>query len=712
MTETPTAQTPAQGKARAQFTVPAQHPMVTVLGSGDSLLRVIETAFPAADIHVRGNEVSATGEVREVALIQRLFDEMMLVLRTGQPMTEDAVERSIAMLRASENGTSDGQETPAEVLTQNILSSRGRTIRPKTLNQKRYVDAIDKHTIVFGIGPAGTGKTYLAMAKAVQALQSKQVNRIILTRPAVEAGERLGFLPGTLYEKIDPYLRPLYDALHDMLDPDSIPKLMAAGTIEVAPLAYMRGRSQPLFTNVLTPDGWRPIGDLQVGDLVIGSNGEPTPVLGVYPQGERDIYRVTAQDGSWTLCCGEHLWTVRTASDRRRNKPWRVLETQEMIGDLRAAHARRYELPMLTAPVCLPERGVPMDPYALGLLLGDGCLTGSTTPSFATEDPELAQALEGALPGVAVRHRSGPDYVLNRIKSPGDVVTLENPVTRVLRELDLLRTRSHSKFVPDDYLYNSAEVRLAVLQGLLDSDGGSVTQRDRTCRIQYTTTSILLRDDVISLVQSLGGVAYTRRRAAEGRKPGLAKGREVLYRYDAHVVDIRLPEDVEPFRLARKREKYLAAGGGGRPMRFIDSIEPAGREETVCIQVAAEDSLYVTSDYLLTHNTLNDAFIILDEAQNTSPEQMKMFLTRLGFDSKIVITGDVTQVDLPGGTKSGLRQVQDILEGVDDVHFSRLSSQDVVRHKLVGRIVDAYEKYDSDNGTENGTHKGGRNKRK
>ncbi|NUK28092.1 PhoH family protein [Streptomyces lunaelactis] len=341
MTQTPTAQNPAPGQARAHFTVPAKHPMVTVLGSGDALLRVIEKAFPAADIHVRGNQVTAVGEAVEVALIQRLFDEMMLVLRTGQPMTEDAVERSIAMLRAGENGNGGG-ETPAEVLTQNILSSRGRTIRPKTLNQKRYVDAINKHTIVFSIGPAGTGKTYLAMAKAVQALQSKQVTRIILTRPAVEAGERLGFLPGTLYEKIDPYLRPLYDALHDMLDPDSIPRLMAAGTIEVAPLAYMRGR------------------------------------------------------------------------------------------------------------------------------------------------------------------------------------------------------------------------------------------------------------------------------------------------------------------------------------------------------------------------TLNDAFIILDEAQNTSAEQMKMFLTRLGFDSKIVVTGDVTQVDLPNGTKSGLRQVQDILDGVEDVHFSRLTSQDVVRHKLVGRIVDAYEKYDDQNGHANG----------
>ncbi|MFF8013481.1 PhoH family protein [Streptomyces sp. NPDC007929] len=705
MTQSSTAHTPAQEQARAQLTVPAQHPMVTVLGSGDSLLRVIEKAFPAADIHVRGNEISAVGDPTDVALISRVFDEMMLVLRTGQPMTEDAVERSIAMLKASDNGESDGQETPAQVLTQNILSSRGRTIRPKTLNQKRYVDAIDKHTIVFGIGPAGTGKTYLAMAKAVQALQSKQVNRIILTRPAVEAGERLGFLPGTLYEKIDPYLRPLYDALHDMLDPDSIPRLMAAGTIEVAPLAYMRGRAQPVFTNVLTPDGWRPIGDLQVGDLVIGSNGEPTPVLGVYPQGEKDIYRVTAQDGSWTLCCGEHLWTVRTRDDKRRDKPWRVLETQEMIGNLRAAHARRYELPLLTAPVQMPEREVPMDPYALGLLLGDGCLTGSTTPSFASDDPELAEALEAALPGIAVRHRGGPNYVLNRVKSPGDVITLENPVTRVLRELDLLRTRSHSKFVPDDYLHNSAEVRLSLLQGLLDSDGGPVTQQDRTCRIQYTTTSILLRDDVIALVRSLGGVAYTRRRAAEGRKPGLANGREVAYRHDAHVIDIRLPEGIEPFRLARKRDKYHAAGGGGRPMRFIDSIEPAGREETVCIQVAAEDSLYVTQDYLLTHNTLNDAFIILDEAQNTSPEQMKMFLTRLGFDSKIVITGDVTQVDLPDGTKSGLRQVQDILDGVEDVHFSRLSSQDVVRHRLVGRIVDAYEKYDTTHGTQNGAHK-------
>ncbi len=682
-----------QQQTTTKITIPAAHPMVAVLGHGDGILRVVEKQLPSLDIHVRGNEITVTGPQGDVELVRSLFDEILIVLRTGATLTDDSVRRSITLLQAA--GRGEESLRPAEVLTQNILSNRGRTIRPKTVNQKRYVDAIDKNTVVFGIGPAGTGKTYLAMAKAVQPLQSKEISRIILTRPAVEAGERLGFLPGTLYEKIDPYLRPLYDALHDMIDPDSIPKLMAAGTIEVAPLAYMRGRAQPVFTNVLTPDGFRPIGELAVGDLVIGSNGKPTAVLGVYPQGEKDVYRVTAQDGAWTLCCGEHLWTVRTASDKRRGKPWRVLETKEMIGKLRAAQARRYELPLLSAAVQLPEREVPMDPYALGLLLGDGCMTGSTTPAIATADAELATALEMALPGVELRRKSQVDYVLNRMTSPGDRRTTQNPVTGALRTLDLVGVKSHSKFVPDEYLYNGPAVRLALLQGLLDADGGPVAQDGRTCRIQYTTTSIVLRDQVIELVQSLGGVATTRRREAAGRPPGRARGREVAHRHDAHVVEIRLPEGIEPFRLKRKAEKYHAAGGGGRPMRFIDSNERAGREEMVCIQVAAEDSLYVTEDYLLTHNTLNDAFIILDEAQNTSAEQMKMFLTRLGFGSKVVVTGDTTQVDLPSGVQSGLRVVQGILEGIDDIAFCRLTSTDVVRHRLVGEIVDAYGRYDA-----------------
>jgi phosphate starvation-inducible protein PhoH and related proteins len=320
-------QTPSAGPTHT-VVIPSAVPMISLLGPHDELLTAMERALPQLVVHVRGNEVRLSGPQEEILLAERLLDELVTIAATGQALNKDAVERSIRMLREKV------RERPADVLTTNIVSNRGRTIRPKTLGQKRYVDAIDDHTIVFGIGPAGTGKTYLAMAKAVAALQGKDVNRIILTRPAVEAGERLGFLPGTLSDKIDPYLRPLYDALHDMLDPESIPRLMAAGTIEVAPLAYMRGR------------------------------------------------------------------------------------------------------------------------------------------------------------------------------------------------------------------------------------------------------------------------------------------------------------------------------------------------------------------------TLNDAFIILDEAQNTSPEQMKMFLTRLGFGSKIVVTGDITQIDLPGGTLSGLKVVREILGGVEDIHFAELTAQDVVRHRLVGDIVEAYGRWD------------------
>jgi phosphate starvation-inducible PhoH-like protein len=216
--------------------VPGDQAMVSLLGSGDELLRVIEASLDS-DIHVRGNEITISGAPADNAIAVRLFGELLELVKAGHVLTPDTVERSVGML------TAHTAERPAEVLSLNIISRRGKTIRPKTLNQKHYVDAIDKKTIVFGIGPAGTGKTYLAVAKAVQALQSKQVSRIILTRPAVEAGERLGFLPGTLHDKIDPYLRPLLDALHDMMDPESIPRLTQAGTIEIAPLAYMRGRT-------------------------------------------------------------------------------------------------------------------------------------------------------------------------------------------------------------------------------------------------------------------------------------------------------------------------------------------------------------------------------------------------------------------------------------------------------------------------------------
>jgi phosphate starvation-inducible PhoH-like protein len=658
-------------------------------GIGDGVLIALRDRLGCA-INLRGNRLTLEGDEPKVAEAKAVLEELVDLVEGGQEIGAGTVDTILNAI--------DEAEDVREIFDDVVWSHRGKRITPKTVTQKRYVDAIRKCTVTFGIGPAGTGKTYLAIALAVSALSERQVGRIILTRPAVEAGERLGFLPGDVLAKVDPYMRPLFDALYDTMDPEKLNAYIERGTIEVAPLAFMRGRAQPLSNEVLTPEGFRPIGTLRVGDLVTGSNGYPTPVIGVYPQGRKEVFRVRSQDGASTLCCGEHLWHVFTPEDRARGKPGRVLETREMVGQLRRANQHRYELPLLSAPAEFESADLPIDPYALGLLLGDGCLRSNTTPSFTTSDEELAVALEASLDGIELKPKGSYDYVLRHIDGHRGGVIVANPVTVVLRELGLAGTYSHTKFIPECYLQNASGVRVALLQGLLDSDGGPVAQKGRTCRIQYTTCSERLRDDVLYLVRSLGGVAYWRRRAAEGRSPGFANGRPVAYRNDSFVIDIRLPRTIEPFRLTRKREIY-ARYGGGRPMRFIDEIEPVGEAETVCIAVAAEDSLYVTDDFLVTHNTLNDSFIILDEAQNTSPEQMQMFLTRLGFGSKMVVTGDITQIDLPREQASGLIQVQDILGSVDGIEFVRFSNLDVVRHKLVQRIVEAYKLHSEETGT-------------
>ena len=211
--------------------------MFRSLGAQDLALRILQGIYPAASIGLRDQLVTVGGPTSEVTGIVEILTQLKTLAASGTTVTEEIIEQVATMVRA------DDAKDSARIVTTNILSHRGRTIRPKTKTQQTYVNTIDESTVVFGIGPAGTGKTYLAMAKAVQALQAREVNRIILTRPAVEAGEKLGFLPGSLNDKIDPYLRPLYDALHDMIDPDSIPRLMESGIIEVAPLAFMRGRT-------------------------------------------------------------------------------------------------------------------------------------------------------------------------------------------------------------------------------------------------------------------------------------------------------------------------------------------------------------------------------------------------------------------------------------------------------------------------------------
>ncbi len=216
--------------------VPGNRPMVSLLGERDELLKVVEKAFRST-ILVRGNEITITGEEGELETISKLFEELLELLDSGMALTTESVEKAIEMI------LEEGELNPTDVFTDIIISRRGKVIRPKTPNQKRYVEAIRSNTIVFSIGPAGTGKTYLAMAMAVKALLSKQVGRIILTRPAVEAGEKLGFLPGDIYQKVDPYLRPLYDCLYEMIEVEKFSRYMEQGIIEVAPLAFMRGRT-------------------------------------------------------------------------------------------------------------------------------------------------------------------------------------------------------------------------------------------------------------------------------------------------------------------------------------------------------------------------------------------------------------------------------------------------------------------------------------
>ena len=658
----------------------------TLFGVHDQNIKYLESLLDVR-VNARGQDLTVEGAPENVETAERIVEDFSELFREGKTFTDRELREAFQQI------AEDRDYSLRDYFTKARFNPAGKKqVAPKSANQRRYVEAIQNNDIVFGIGPAGTGKSYLAVAMAVQALTLKQVSRIVLARPAVEAGERLGFLPGDLQEKVDPYLRPLYDALFDLMDAERVTKMLEKRIIEVAPLAFMRGRAQPLRSKILTPTGWREMGSLKVGDLVVGSDGEPTEVTGVFPQGEKSVYRVTATDGASTLACAEHLWAVRTASDKRRNKSPRVLQTHEMMGNLHCFHQYRYELPLLSAPVSWPRREVPLDPYSLGLLLGDGCITGKTSPTFATSDRELVSSLELALAdmNLSFRRKSAVDYVITNPAAGRGGIVVRNPLTQVLRGLELAGTYSATKFIPESYLYNAAEVRLSVLQGLLDTDGGPVAQEGRSCRVQYTTTSERLRDNVLFLVRSLGGVAYWRRRVAEGRKPGFARGREIGYRNDSFVMDVRLPEGLEPFRLKRKADVY-AMHSSGRPMRFIRSIEPAGVEQTQCISVSAPDSLYVTDDLILTHNTLADAFIILDEAQNTTSEQMKMALTRIGFGSKAVVTGDVTQVDLPTGKRSGLVEAERILSKVEGIEFVYFSDKDVVRHRLVQQIIKAYE---------------------
>ena len=302
-----------------------------------------------------------------------------------------------------------------------------------------------------------------------------------------------------------------------------------------------------------------------------------------------------------------------------------------MIGNLRAAHHHRYELPLLSAPVDFESRPVPLDPYALGLLLGDGCISCRPHRAFTTPILNWLKPWRRLIPGIELRRKTDIDYVLNRMTTPGEVITIENPVTGAMRRLGLVGYEVEHQVRSGGVPVQFARCAPGRPPGSVRFRRRSGTRKqDRTCRIQFTT---VVRSPAGR--RHLPGAVARRRRVSP--EPGKHRDGSLDWRVVETCTTAPTPTSSisvcrrasAPFRLARKVAKYDATGGG-RPMRFIDRIEPAGTEEAVCIQVAAEDSLYVTEDFLLTHNTLNDAFIILDEAQNTTGEQMKMFLTRLG----------------------------------------------------------------------------------
>jgi phosphate starvation-inducible PhoH-like protein len=232
----------AAATTQVKILVPGHQPMVALLGGQDAFLKLIEGAF-SSDILVRGNEITITGPHHEAEQLARLFEELLALLEKGHHLSDSSVGQTIELIKGASESDDVEAMRPSDVLGDTLLTARGTSVAPKTIGQKRFVDAMRGSTVTFAIGPAGTGKTYLAVATAVRALQDRHVSRLILTRPAVEAGERLGFLPGTLYEKIDPYMRPLYDALFEMTGAESLSRLMDRGTVEVAPLAYMRGRT-------------------------------------------------------------------------------------------------------------------------------------------------------------------------------------------------------------------------------------------------------------------------------------------------------------------------------------------------------------------------------------------------------------------------------------------------------------------------------------
>lgn len=557
----------------------------------------------------------------------------------------------------------------------------------KTKAQAHALDVIARSTISFVLGPAGTGKTHLASGYAVQAVLDGRAEQIVITRPSV-ATEQLGFLPGSAEEKVGPYLVPFFDAVDRIAGKRGQHREKIAACIKVAPLAYLRGRSQPLDAKVLTPGGYRNMGDIKVGDEVVGANGLSTEVLGVYPQGELDVYRVSFSDHTSVECSGDHLWLTSTMKQRQygASKVRTTLEIQDTVKD--RLGRKVHSVPLVT-PVHFANGGpLPIDPYTLGALLGDGnfhptaCVTVCNPEEEITSRIACAVAPKLRLSAAKVSPRRAASYrIVQDGRRKGG-----NHLRTTLSKLGLRGKLGHDKFVPQAYLLASIQDRVDLLRGLMDTDGCVTEHPNGNSRVEFSSTSSRLARDVQFLVQTLGGTATVRRRKHADTDPHELNGRMICHRRDSYVVNIRISE-FNPFYVSRKASRWRPQTS----LRLISGVEFVGRKQCQCIKVAAEDSLYVTENVTVTHNTFHNSVMVFDEAQNATFGQLKLFLTRIGAGSQVIVTGDADQSDLPRQERR-LVDVMQRLSGLKGVGVIEFKASDIVRNPIIEGVLRELER--------------------
>jgi len=602
-----------------------------------------------------------------------------------------SLDSNTSLRNGNSNGHFNGHSV--EINRENIQLKNKISLTAKTENQKEFLKAMRFNIVTIASGCAGVGKTRLSVLYSLREFLNNKYDRIIYTRPCIEAnGENLGFLPGDLSGKIQPYMIPIFDFLVEVMAKKDMDAFLKEGSIQTIPLAYQRGMAQPLDVNILTPNGFKKMGDIEKGDEVIGRDGSRIVVNDIFDKGEKEIYRISFSDHTSTECCADHLWNTKTFSEKGYNKEFKTRSTKDISKTLKTPSGQnRHEIPILDNPVNFLEKDTPIDPYLLGALLGDGSLHKVSSIQFITKDLEMLDYISRGLPEhMSVKYASGYSYRLIYKKNHG----IGNPLKRKIRELGLLGSMSHNKFIPDIYKFNSVNVRLEILRGLMDTDGSIYSENkegaeNKKNRIAYSTISEQLCDDVMFIINSLGGICYKRKKKNKLDEKIIINGKFAQQRYNSYVLDVSI-FNYNIFKLSRKAEMFTYKyNSRRRPKRLITSIEKVGSKRCKCISVSALDGLYLTDNCIVTHNSFRNSFVLLDEAQNTTPQQVRMFLTRMGENCKVVMTGDPDQSDIK--TKNGLVDAVERLPGVTGLGIVQFNYDDVVRHPIVAEIEGKYK---------------------